>query len=75
VRLENDSIDDVILTGFTPEFVNFQFGCGNVKKDMFAVVTFRANATETNKIDGELLALEFVPKKFRFMSSESKFTY
>lgn len=71
VRLENDSIADVILTGFTPEFVNLQFGCGNLKKDMFAVVTFRARAAETNKIDGELISLEFVPKKFRFMAAGS----
>ncbi|HEX8637482.1 MAG TPA: hypothetical protein VF692_05420, partial [Pyrinomonadaceae bacterium] len=67
LRLQNDSIADVILTGFTSEFVNLQFGCGNLKNDMFAVVTFRANAAETSKTGGELIALEFVPKKFRFM--------
>jgi tetratricopeptide (TPR) repeat protein len=75
LQLANDSIDDVILTGFTPEFVNLQFGCGSLKNEMFAVVTFRSNSAEQGKISGELIALEFVPKKFRFMTTESKFSY
>lgn len=75
LRLENDSVSDVVLTGFTPEFVNLQFGCGNLKNDMFAVVTFRANIVEPLKINGELIALEFVPKKFRFVAADEKSFY
>jgi len=75
LRLASDSINDVILTGFTPEFVNLQFGCGSLKNEMFAVVTFRANAAESTKISGELIALEFVPKKFRFIAPGSKAFY
>lgn len=76
LRLATDSIDDVILTGFTPEFVNLQFGCGNLKNDMFAVVTFRAKASGSiSEINGELVALEFVPKKFRFVAADEKAFY
>jgi hypothetical protein len=39
---------------------------------MFAVVTFRADASETSKVKGELIAVEFVPKNFRFMTHADK---
>jgi tetratricopeptide (TPR) repeat protein len=72
LQLANESINDVILTGFTAEFVNLKFGCGNLKNEMFAVVTFRADASETSKVKGELIAVEFVPKNFRFMTLADK---
>jgi hypothetical protein len=72
LRLVNDSVSDIILTGFTANFVNYQVGCGSVKNGMFAVVTYRGAALETPEIKGELIALEFVPKNFRFMAIGSR---
>lgn len=52
------------LRGFTPEIENLQIGCGMKSADVPVVVTYRENADKKSKSNGDLVALEFVPKSF-----------
>lgn len=69
LRLETASLENLRLTSFEPEFVNAEFGCGAVKKDNFAVITYRPGAVDQSNIAGEIVAVEFVPKTFRFLGA------
>ncbi|HEX8289726.1 MAG TPA: tetratricopeptide repeat protein [Pyrinomonadaceae bacterium] len=68
IVLKSNSLDDVTLTAFAS--TNTKFGCGTLKTEPYAVITFRTNAETKNKINGVAVAIEFVPKNFRFVAGE-----
>lgn len=69
LQFETASLENLRLISFEPEFVNSEFGCGLVKKENLAVVTYRPSANDKSKIAGEIVAVEFVPKTFRFLGA------
>jgi tetratricopeptide (TPR) repeat protein len=64
MRLRSNSFDVLHLISFDEEFVNTEFGCGTLKKEAFAVITYRPAENAKNKTQGELIAIEFMPKNF-----------
>ncbi len=52
------------LKGYTPDIENVQFGCGMKALDVPAVITYREALDKKSKHNGDLVALEFVPKDF-----------
>ncbi len=70
LQLTTASLENLRLISFEPEFVNSEFGCGAVRKENLAVVTYRPGAVGKSKIAGEIVAVEFVPKTFRFLGEE-----
>ena len=54
------------IRGFTPEIENLQIGCGMKAVDVPVVVTYREAVDKKNKTNGDLVALEFVPRSFVF---------
>jgi len=52
------------IRGFTPEIEQLQMGCGLKQVDIPVVFTYKENADAKTKSNGELMALEFVPKSF-----------
>ena len=52
------------LKGFTPDIENVQFGCGMKALDIPVVITYREGEDKKAKHNGDLVALEFVPKDF-----------
>ena len=65
--LRSDTFDSLTLISFESELVDSEFGCGVLKKENLAVITFRPNADTKSKVAGEIIAVEFVPKNFRFL--------
>jgi Flp pilus assembly protein TadD len=65
--LGSDSFDTVKLISFESDLVDSEFGCGTVKKENSAVITYRPNLDDKSRIAGELVSIEFVPKSFRFL--------
>ena len=65
--LRSDTFDNLTLISFESELVDSEFGCGVLKKENLAVITFRPNADAKSKVAGEIIAVEFVPKNFRFL--------
>lgn len=67
-ELKGDSFDTLTLISFESKLVDSEFGCGVMKKENLAVITFRPSANVKSKITGEIISVEFVPKNFKFPS-------
>jgi tetratricopeptide (TPR) repeat protein len=67
-ELRSASLETLTLVSFAAGIVNSEFGCGVVKKENLSVITFRPSADADAKIAGEIVAVEFVPQTFRFLS-------
>ena len=65
LKLKTDSPQNLKIAAFTPEVGTMQFGCGAKLPAVPAVVTFRPSADAKDKIQGEIIALEFVPQGFK----------
>lgn len=70
LQLRGDSFETLRLVSFEPELVNAEFGCGAMKRENLSVITFRPGADAKSKVAGEIVAIEFVPKTFRFLTEE-----
>lgn len=66
LRLSSETFDSLKLTTFDAETADGQIGCGTIKKEMFAVVTYRP--ISKSRTTGEIVAIEFVPKNFKFLN-------
>ena len=64
LEFRSDSLDEVSLTAFAA--TDSKFGCGILKNEIYAVFTYRTNNELKSKITGETIAIEFVPKNFKF---------
>jgi tetratricopeptide (TPR) repeat protein len=70
-------IDDRIQTFYTTDFASLflmsyssdsaetQIGCGTIKKEVFAVLTFRPADNSNPNSAGDIISIEFVPKSFK----------
>ena len=70
LQFRTESLETLRLMSFEPQFVNAEFGCGAMRKENLAVITYRPAADDKSKIAGELVAIEFVPKNFRFLGEK-----
>jgi hypothetical protein len=60
LKLKAKSPQDVRINAFTPDIGGLQLGCGAKFPAIPAVITYRPNGK-----DGEIVAVEFVPKSFK----------
>ncbi len=67
LKLESETFDSLLLMSFSAETYDGQIGCGTVKSEMFAVVSYRPAANAKAKSAGEILSIEFVPNNFKFL--------
>ncbi|HEY8559929.1 MAG TPA: tetratricopeptide repeat protein [Pyrinomonadaceae bacterium] len=70
LQLRSDSLETLTLISFDANVVNSDFGCGTLKKDVLSVITYRPRAGERATTAGEIVAVEFVPKFFRFLGGK-----
>lgn len=63
-KLAATSPQAIQLRAFTPEIEQVQFGCGLKQIDVPVVFTYKENSNPKTKSNGEIIALEFVPKNF-----------
>jgi hypothetical protein len=66
VKFSVADLQKIRMTAFVPDFAGNEVTCGARNPEDFVVVTYRkADAASTETL-GEVVALEFVPKIFRF---------
>ena len=65
LRLKTDSPQSLKIIAFTTEAGPMQLGCGARLPAVPAVVTFRPSTDAKDKVQGEIVALEFVPQGFK----------
>jgi hypothetical protein len=63
-KLSAASPQAIQIKGFTPEIQQLQLGCQLKQVDIPVVFTYKENTDSKAKSNGELIALEFVPKSF-----------
>lgn len=61
------NLQKLFLVSFTTEAYGKQFGCDTENAEHFVVATFRPNADRDSNINGEIVALEFMPKEFKLL--------
>ena len=64
LKLAAASPQAIQMRAFTPEVEQIQFGCGLKQIDIPVVVTYKENSNAKAKSNGEIIALEFMPKNF-----------
>ena len=67
--LSSKDFEHLALMTFVPNSAAAQVGCGANLADIYAVLTYQPQTVAKNENRGELVALDFVPKNFRFMDS------
>ncbi|MFN0139992.1 MAG: tetratricopeptide repeat protein [Pyrinomonadaceae bacterium] len=64
VKLLNSSPESVKITFYTPDLGGLQIGCGMKPVEFPAVFNYTDKPDAKNKIAGEIVSLEFMPKTF-----------
>ena len=72
LTLSSKDFAGLILTAFVPDAENANVGCGENIADINTVLTYKPQADAKNVNRGELVAVDFVPKNFRFMDVSEK---
>ncbi len=65
LRLKAPPQNELKLATFTPEAGEIQIGCGVSLPDVPAVITYLPDGDPKSEINGDLKAVEFVPKSFQ----------
>lgn len=63
------NFQNLALTSFVANAENAEVGCGTRLADFNAVLTYKPQTDAKNAYRGELIAVDFVPKNFRFMET------
>ncbi len=64
LKLANPTANKLEMRAFTPDVEHLQIGCGMKAVEIPVVITFTQVPDKKSKANGELIALEFVPKSF-----------
>jgi len=64
-KFSQSSPQSLEIKAFTPELEQVQFGCNLKKIDVPVVFTYKEDLKGKNKTNGEIIALEFVPRSFK----------
>ncbi len=67
--LSSKDFQSLALTAFVADAQEAQIGCGANVADFNTVLTYKPQADVKNTNRGELIAVDFVPKNFRFMDA------
>ncbi len=63
-KLAAASPQSIQMRAFTPEIAQIQFGCNLKQVDIPVVFTYKPTSDPKAKSNGEIIALEFMPKSF-----------
>jgi tetratricopeptide (TPR) repeat protein len=70
IKFRSDTFEEVALTAFAA--TDSKYGCGTLKKEVYAVITYRTGGETKSKIAGETVAIEFVPNNFKFVELKTE---
>jgi hypothetical protein len=68
MKFQAPNFDALFLMSFNSATSDVEVGCDTVKKETFAVVTYRPNEDAKAKSAGEIVAIEFMPETFRLIN-------
>lgn len=60
--------ESLFLMSFSPDSADTELGCGTIKKDVLAVVTYLPAPNAKTGSNGEIVAIEFMPEGFKLMN-------
>lgn len=69
LRLKSPPQGQLKIMAFTPDAGGLQFGCGAGYPTLPAIVTYRPAADKKSKANGDLIALEYVPRAYQLPAS------
>ncbi|MEO7673998.1 MAG: tetratricopeptide repeat protein [Pyrinomonadaceae bacterium] len=64
LKLSNPSASKLAMRAFTPDVEHLQMGCSMKQVEIPVVITYKESLDKKSKTNGELIALDFVPKSF-----------
>ena len=64
LKLSNPASNKLAMRAFTPDVEHLQIGCGMKAVEIPVIITYTGVPDKKSKANGELIALEFVPKSF-----------
>ncbi|MBC7900815.1 MAG: tetratricopeptide repeat protein [Saprospiraceae bacterium] len=64
LKLSNPTPQTLPMKAFTQDIENLQIGCGMTAVEIPVIITYKEIPDKKTKTNGELIALEFVPKSF-----------
>lgn len=67
LKLSSPDFNSVDLMSYNADMVGAKIGCDASPKESSALITYRPNTDQKAKTAGELIAIEFVPAKFRLL--------
>ncbi|HXG84897.1 MAG TPA: tetratricopeptide repeat protein [Pyrinomonadaceae bacterium] len=68
LTFSSKDFNSLTLISYEEKMNDSQVGCGELKKESFAVVTYRPKANSADKTAGEIVAIEFMPAGFKFLN-------
>ena len=67
-KLSSENFDALFLMTYSADSTVGELGCGTIKKDVLAVITYRPKLDKQTRYDGEMIAVELVPKNFKWLN-------
>ena len=67
-KLSSENFDALFLMTYSADSKVGELGCGTIKKDVLAVITYRPKSDKQTRYDGEMIAVELVPKNFKWLN-------
>lgn len=68
LKLRSASFETIRLMAYSQAMAGGQIGCGEMKKESFAVINYRPAESVKTKTSGEIISIEFVPPNFKFLN-------
>jgi tetratricopeptide (TPR) repeat protein len=69
IRFQSKDFQGLYLMALESSFTS-EIGCGTIKKEFFAILTYRPKENPKTKTRGELVSIEIVPEKFDFLGKK-----
>ena len=67
-KLSSENFDALFLMTYSADSTVGELGCGTIEKDVLAVITYRPKLDKQTRYDGEMIAVELVPKNFKWLN-------
>jgi tetratricopeptide (TPR) repeat protein len=71
IRFQSKDFQGLYLMALEPSFTS-EIGCGTIKKEFFAILTYLPKENPKMKTRGELVSIEIVPEKFDFLTQKTQ---
>lgn len=71
LRFQSKDFQGLYLMALEPSFTS-EIGCGTIKKEFYAILTYIPQDNPKMKTKGELVSIEIVPEKYDFLAKKTQ---